>query len=87
MVPQLGPVCHGWPNQGHKATNNWAPKILRALSGNIVAWWELLNPTNTPSTEKAVPGEIDSHISGAEVPEVVKNFQSGRAQWVDEIQP
>uniref|UniRef100_A0A674NZS3 Reverse transcriptase domain-containing protein n=1 Tax=Takifugu rubripes TaxID=31033 RepID=A0A674NZS3_TAKRU len=50
---------------------------------------DLLNPTNTPSSEEVGPGDlgIGSHISGAEVAKVVRKLLGGRAPGVDEIRP
>ncbi|TWW56001.1 hypothetical protein D4764_09G0010510 [Takifugu flavidus] len=50
---------------------------------------DLLNPTNTPSSEEVGPGDLEmgSRISGAEVAEVVKKLLGGKAPGVDEIRP
>ncbi|TWW56226.1 hypothetical protein D4764_08G0002130, partial [Takifugu flavidus] len=50
---------------------------------------DLLNPTNTPSSEEVGPGDlgIGSHISRAVVAEVVKKLLGGKAPGVDEIRP
>ncbi|TWW74447.1 R2DM Retrovirus-related Pol polyprotein from type II retrotransposable element [Takifugu flavidus] len=50
---------------------------------------DLLNPTNTPSSEEVGPGDLEmgSHISGAEVAEVVKKLLGGKDPGVDEIHP
>ncbi len=62
---------------------------LLNLTWNIIKCWkehfeELLNPTNTSSVEES---EFeDSHISLAEVSEVVKKFLCSRVPCVDRIQ-
>lgn len=50
---------------------------------------DLLNPTNAPPGEKAGPGDTGtgSHISEAEVAEVVKKLVGGRTLGLDEIRP
>ncbi|KAK0150975.1 LINE-1 reverse transcriptase [Merluccius polli] len=49
----------------------------------------LLNPTDTPSSKAAGPGDsgVGSPISGAEVAEVVRKLLGGRAPGVDEFRP
>ncbi|TWW76582.1 hypothetical protein D4764_13G0012440 [Takifugu flavidus] len=68
--------------------------VLLTSTRDVVDWWkeyfeDLLNPTNTPSSEEVGPGDlgIGSHISGAEVAEVVKKLLGGKAPGVDEIRP
>ncbi|TWW74408.1 hypothetical protein D4764_14G0004110 [Takifugu flavidus] len=67
---------------------------LLTTTWDVVDRWkeyfeDLLNPTNAPSNEEAGPGDlgIGSHISGAEVAEVVKKLLGGKAPGVDEIRP
>ncbi|TWW62709.1 hypothetical protein D4764_04G0013560 [Takifugu flavidus] len=50
---------------------------------------DLINPTTASSSEETGPGDMrpGSHISGAEVAEVVKKLLSGKAPGVDEIHP
>ncbi|KAI3360120.1 hypothetical protein L3Q82_014441 [Scortum barcoo] len=62
--------------------------------GDIVGRWkeyfeELLNPTETPSSEEveARDSEVDSSITQAKVTEVVCKLLSGKAPGVDEIRP
>ena len=60
------------------------------LSGGGKNFFEdLVNPTNTSSTEDAEPGdfEVDSSITGAEVTEEVKKLHGGMAPGVDQICP
>ncbi|TWW54485.1 hypothetical protein D4764_0145930 [Takifugu flavidus] len=68
--------------------------VLLTSTQDVVDRWkeyfeDLLNPTNTPSSEEVGPGDLEmgSHISGAEVAEVVKKLLGGRAPGVDEIRP
>ncbi|TWW73571.1 hypothetical protein D4764_15G0009650 [Takifugu flavidus] len=68
--------------------------VLLTSTRDVVDRWreyfeDLLNPTNVPSNEEAGPGDlgIGSHISGAEVAEVVKKLLGGKALGVDEIRP
>ncbi|TWW62405.1 hypothetical protein D4764_04G0010520 [Takifugu flavidus] len=67
--------------------------VLLTLTRDVVDRWkeyfEDLNPTNTPSIQEAGPGDlgIGSHISGAEVAEVVKKLLGGKPPGVDEIRP
>ncbi|TWW54384.1 hypothetical protein D4764_0180610 [Takifugu flavidus] len=68
--------------------------VLLTSTRDVVDRWkeyfeDLLNPTNTPSSEEVGPGDlgIGSHISGAEVAEVVKKPLGGKAPGVDEIHP
>ncbi|TWW54336.1 hypothetical protein D4764_06G0008300 [Takifugu flavidus] len=68
--------------------------VLLTSTRDVVDRWkeyfeDLLNPTNTPSSEEIGPGDlgIGSHISGAEVAEVVKKLLGGKAPGVDEIHP
>ncbi|MDG2555341.1 reverse transcriptase domain-containing protein [Vibrio parahaemolyticus] len=67
---------------------------LLTSTGDIVGRWkeyfeELLNPTNTYSSEETETGVSGAGrpISGAEVAEVVKQLRSGGAPGVDEICP
>ncbi|KAI3364865.1 hypothetical protein L3Q82_001049 [Scortum barcoo] len=64
---------------------------LLTSAGDIVRQWkeyfeDLLNPTDTPSTEEAEAGdsEVDSSITQAKVTEVVCKLLGGKALWVDE---
>ncbi|TWW67426.1 HEAT repeat-containing protein 3 [Takifugu flavidus] len=66
--------------------------VLLTSTRDVVDRWkeyfeDLLNPTNGPSNEEAGPRDlgIGSHISGAEVAEVVKKLLGGKAPGVDEI--
>ncbi|TWW63998.1 hypothetical protein D4764_03G0010060 [Takifugu flavidus] len=66
--------------------------VLLTSTRDVVDRWkeyfeDLLNPTSMPSNEEAGPGDlgIGSHISGAEVAEVVKKLLGGKAPGVDEI--
>ncbi|TWW73382.1 hypothetical protein D4764_15G0007760 [Takifugu flavidus] len=66
--------------------------VLLTSTRDVVDRWkeyfeDLLNPTNTPSSEEVWPGDlrIGSHISGAA--EVVKKLLGGKAPGVDEIRP
>ncbi|TWW77428.1 hypothetical protein D4764_12G0008180 [Takifugu flavidus] len=68
--------------------------VLLTSTRDVVDRWkeyfeDLLNPTNTPSSEEVGPGDLEmgSHISGAEVAEVVKKLLGGKAPGVDEIRP
>ncbi|TWW68222.1 hypothetical protein D4764_19G0000200 [Takifugu flavidus] len=68
--------------------------VLLTSTRDVVDQWkeyfeDLLNPTNTPSSEEVGPGDLEmgSHISGAEVAEVVKKLLGGKAPGVDEIRP
>ncbi|TWW56094.1 hypothetical protein D4764_08G0000810 [Takifugu flavidus] len=68
--------------------------VLLTSTRDVVDRWkeyfeDLLNPTNTPSSEEVGPGDLEmgSHISGAEVAEVVKKLLGGKALGVDEIRP
>ncbi|TWW71602.1 hypothetical protein D4764_16G0000990, partial [Takifugu flavidus] len=68
--------------------------VLLTSTRDVVDLWkeyfeDLLNPTNTPSSEEVGPGdlEIGSHISGAEVAKVVNKLLVGKAPGVDEIRP
>ncbi|TWW75358.1 hypothetical protein D4764_13G0000200 [Takifugu flavidus] len=68
--------------------------VLLTSTRDVVDRWkeyfeDLLNPTSTPSNEEAGPGDlgIGSHISAAEVAEVVKKLLGGKAPGVDEIRP
>ncbi|TWW67270.1 hypothetical protein D4764_02G0003110 [Takifugu flavidus] len=67
--------------------------LLTSIRDVVDRWKEyfedLLNPTNTPSSEEVGPGDLEmgSHISGAEVAEVVKKLLGGKAPGVDEIRP
>ncbi|TWW71634.1 EARP-interacting protein [Takifugu flavidus] len=68
--------------------------VLLTSTRDVVDRWkeyfeDLLNPTSAPSNEEAGPGDlgIGSHISGAEVAEVVKKLLSDKAPGVDEIHP
>ncbi|TWW81825.1 hypothetical protein D4764_01G0016400 [Takifugu flavidus] len=52
--------------------------VLLTSTRDVVDWWkeyfeDLLNPTNTPSSEEVGPGDLEmgSHISGAEVAEAL----------------
>ncbi|TWW69209.1 hypothetical protein D4764_18G0000150 [Takifugu flavidus] len=69
------------------------PLLLTSTRDVVDRWKEyfedLLNPTNTPSSEEVGPGDlgIGSHISGAVVVEVVKKLLGGKALGVDEIRP
>ncbi|TWW81779.1 hypothetical protein D4764_01G0015940 [Takifugu flavidus] len=61
--------------------------VLLTSTRDVVDWWkeyfeDLLNPTNAPSSEEAGPGDlgIGSHISGAEVAEVVKKLLGGKTR-------
>ncbi|TWW81657.1 hypothetical protein D4764_01G0014720 [Takifugu flavidus] len=67
--------------------------VMLTSTRDVVDRWkeyfeDLLNPTNTPSSEEVGPGDlgIGSHISGTEVAEVVKKLL-GKAPGVDEIRP
>ncbi|TWW66862.1 R2 Retrovirus-related Pol polyprotein from type I retrotransposable element [Takifugu flavidus] len=68
--------------------------VLLTSTRDVVDRWkeyfeDLLNPTNTPSSEEAGPGDlgIGSHISGAEVAEVVKKLLGGKAPgWMRSAQ-
>ncbi|KAK0154376.1 putative uncharacterized transposon-derived protein F52C9.6 [Merluccius polli] len=67
---------------------------LLTSTRDIVDRWkeyfeDLLNPTDTPSSKEAGPGEsgVGSPISGAEVSEVVRKLLGGRAPGVDEVRP
>ncbi|TWW66954.1 hypothetical protein D4764_20G0009860 [Takifugu flavidus] len=66
--------------------------VLLTSTRDVVDRWkeyfeDLLNPTNTPSSEEVGPGDLEmgSHISGAEVAEIVKKLLGGKAPGVDEI--
>ncbi|TWW57747.1 R2DM Retrovirus-related Pol polyprotein from type II retrotransposable element [Takifugu flavidus] len=68
--------------------------VLLTSTRDVVDRWkeyfeDLLNPTNTPSSEEVGPGDLEmgSRISGAEVAEVVKKLLGGKAPGVDEIRP
>ncbi|TWW81034.1 R2DM Retrovirus-related Pol polyprotein from type II retrotransposable element [Takifugu flavidus] len=68
--------------------------VLLTSTRDVVDRWkeyfeDLLNPTNTPSSEEVGPGDLEmgSCISGAEVAEVVKKLLGGKAPGVDEIRP
>ncbi|TWW81798.1 hypothetical protein D4764_01G0016130 [Takifugu flavidus] len=68
--------------------------VLLTSTLDVVDRWkeyfeDLLNPTNTPSSEEVGPGDLEmgSRISGAEVAEVVKKLLGGKAPGVDEIRP
>ncbi|TWW75469.1 hypothetical protein D4764_13G0001310 [Takifugu flavidus] len=68
--------------------------VLLTSTRDVVDRWkeyfeDLLNPINMPSSEEVGPGDlgIGSHISGAEVAEVVKKLLGGKAPGVDEIRP
>ncbi|TWW78306.1 hypothetical protein D4764_11G0004270 [Takifugu flavidus] len=68
--------------------------VLLTSTQDVVDRWkeyfeDLLNPTNTPSSEEVGPGDLEmgSHISEAEVAEVVKKLLGGKAPGVDEIRP
>ncbi|TWW56347.1 hypothetical protein D4764_08G0003340 [Takifugu flavidus] len=68
--------------------------VLLNSTRDVVDRWkeyfeDLLNPTNMPSSEEVGPRDlgIGSHISGAEVAEVVKKFLGGEALGVAEIRP
>ncbi|TWW81730.1 R2DM Retrovirus-related Pol polyprotein from type II retrotransposable element [Takifugu flavidus] len=68
--------------------------VLLTSTRDVVDRWkeyfeDLLNPTNTPSSEEVGPGDLEmgSHISGAEVAEVVKKLLGGKAPGADEIRP
>uniref|UniRef100_A0A674P165 Reverse transcriptase domain-containing protein n=1 Tax=Takifugu rubripes TaxID=31033 RepID=A0A674P165_TAKRU len=68
--------------------------VLLTSTRDVVDRWkeyfeDLLNPTNAPSSEEVGPGDLEmgSHISGAEVAEVVKKLLGGKAPGVDEIRP
>ncbi|TWW77463.1 hypothetical protein D4764_12G0008530 [Takifugu flavidus] len=68
--------------------------VLLTSTRDVVDRWkeyfeDLLNPTNTPSSEEVEPGDLEmgSRISGAEVAEVVKKLLGGKAPGVDEIRP
>lgn len=63
-------------------------------TGDIVGRWkeyfeDLLNPTNTSSSEEAEAkgSEVDLSITQAEVTEVVQKLLGGKAPGVDEIRP
>ena len=64
---------------------------LLTSTRHVVDRWKeyFLNPTDTPSTKEAGPGDsgVGSPISGAEVAEVVKKLLGGRAPGVDEVRP
>ncbi|TWW59301.1 Transposon TX1 uncharacterized 149 kDa protein ORF 2 [Takifugu flavidus] len=71
-------------------TVNSGDGVLLTSTRDIADRWkeyfeDLLNPNNTPSSEEVGPGDlgIGSHISGAEVAEVVKKLLSGKARGVD----
>ncbi|TWW77636.1 R2 Retrovirus-related Pol polyprotein from type I retrotransposable element [Takifugu flavidus] len=68
--------------------------VLLTSTRDVVDRWkeyfeDLLNPTNTPSSKEVGPGDLEmgSHISGAEVAEVVTKLLGGKAPGVDEIRP
>ncbi|TWW52999.1 R2DM Retrovirus-related Pol polyprotein from type II retrotransposable element, partial [Takifugu flavidus] len=68
--------------------------VLLTSTRDVVDRWkeyfeDLLNPTNTPSSEEVGPGDLEMgyHISGAEVAEVVKKLLGGKAPGMDEIHP
>ncbi|TWW53877.1 R2DM Retrovirus-related Pol polyprotein from type II retrotransposable element [Takifugu flavidus] len=68
--------------------------VLLTSTRDVVDRWkeyfeDLLNPTNTPSSEEVGPGDLEmgSHISGAEFAKVVKKLLGGKAPGVDEIHP
>ncbi|TWW70386.1 hypothetical protein D4764_18G0011920 [Takifugu flavidus] len=68
--------------------------VLLTSTRDVVDRWkeyfeDLLNTTNTPSSEEVGPGDLEmgSRISGAEVAEVVKKLLGGKAPGVDEIRP
>ncbi|TWW68384.1 hypothetical protein D4764_19G0001820 [Takifugu flavidus] len=68
--------------------------VLLTSTRDVVDRWkeyfeDLLNPTNTPSSEEVGRGDLEmgSRISGAEVAEVVKKLLGGKAPGVDEIRP
>ncbi|TWW69277.1 hypothetical protein D4764_18G0000830 [Takifugu flavidus] len=78
----------------HQASVYSGDGVLLTSTRDVVDRWneyfeDLLNPTNTPSNEEARPGDlgIGSHVSGAEVAEVVKKLLGGKAPGVDEIRP
>ncbi|TWW80944.1 hypothetical protein D4764_01G0007590 [Takifugu flavidus] len=85
------------PRKGKQCTVNTVYSgdgVLLTSTRDVVDRWkeyfeDLLNPTNTPSSEEVGPGDLEmgSHISGAEVAEVVKKLLGGKAPGVDEIRP
>ncbi|TWW74691.1 hypothetical protein D4764_14G0006940 [Takifugu flavidus] len=65
--------------------------VLLTSTRDVVDRWkeyfeDLLNPTNTPSSEEAGPGDLEmgSRISGAEVAEVYAGVLERRVRWIVE---
>ncbi|TWW56284.1 R2DM Retrovirus-related Pol polyprotein from type II retrotransposable element [Takifugu flavidus] len=93
-------AADGYRHAKRSAATAVAEAKTRAWEEFVVMLWDvvdrwkeyfedLLNPTNTPSSEEVGPGDLEmgSCISGAEVAEVVKKLLGGKAPGVDEIRP
>ncbi|KAK0154090.1 LINE-1 retrotransposable element ORF2 protein [Merluccius polli] len=76
-----------WTTIRHLTRGNSASPTLCKVETEYFE--DLLNPTDTPSSKEAGPGDsgVGSPISGAEVAEVVRKLLGGRAPGVDEVRP